>query len=105
MLSKIPSGPLAVVPLVTTCIVVSGFVQVTVSPGFIDTLFGMKHPLNFSQPGTEEPGAFCIVTVVSGTANAFGIIKIPTEQTTKTKRRRYFIPLSLDGSTTLRTNF
>jgi hypothetical protein len=83
----------------------SGFVQTTVSPGLIDRLSGRKHPLVSSQPGIEEPGAFFTSTVLSLTANAFGIIKIPTEQTTKTKRRRYFIPLSLDGSTALRTNF
>jgi len=37
---------------------------VTVSPGWIVTVLGMKHELVSSQPGVAEPGAFVTVADV-----------------------------------------
>jgi hypothetical protein len=48
----------------------------------------MKHEFVFSHPGVDEPGALLTLYV---SANALGITKTPTRETTRTERSRYFI--------------
>ena len=43
LLSKIPSGPLDAIPLVTVCTATSSLFHVTVPPEIISALNGMKH--------------------------------------------------------------
>ena len=64
----------------------SVFSQVTVSPGWIVTVLGMKQLLVSSQPGIPEPGEFATVA----SANACGIAKNPTRKITRITGKNIF---------------
>ena len=90
LLSNTPLGPSVGVPDVTVWAAVSSFSQVTSPPTSIVTILGMKQPSAvFSQPGTDEPGAF-VTVAVPWSANADGAIAISEKIASKPNNEYIF---------------